>query len=278
MSNSCSVSGMERARDTSDVAAAGHVVTIVDAIRAVMVSSEKPLKPQEIYEAITAADLYKFHADDPVGVVRAQIRRRCEGLDFASAYPTKMFQLDGDGRYSLLVRASEGRIDAQQRAGADSTLSILARVKSLLDQHQSQVRTRLAAHLKALEPSQFERFAAKLMVAYGFEGMQVTQRSKDGGIDGHGRLRVGLASLRVAFQCKRWTAPVQRPDVDRFRGAIQGDFEQGVFFTTSRFSLGAVGVSIRRGAVPIILIDLDGILDLMLQRKRCSDRTFIARS
>ncbi len=81
-------------------------------------------------------------------------------------------------------------------------------------------------------------------------------------------MKVGLAYLNVAFQCKRWTkGNVQRPEIDKFRGAIQGDFEQGLFFTTTSFSNGAVDISIKRGAVPIVLVDGDAIVDLMIEKE-----------
>ena len=95
----------------------------------------------------------------------------------------------------------------------------------------------------------------------------MTQLSGDGGIDGFGKLKVGLANLNVAFQCKRWTkGNVQRPEIDKFRGAAQGDVEQGLFFTTASFSDGAIAASIKRGAVPIILVDGESIVDLMIEK------------
>jgi restriction system protein len=105
------------------------------------------------------------------------------------------------------------------------------------------------------------------MDVYGFHDTAVTKVSSDGGIDGYGKLKVGLANLNVAFQCKRWTkGNIQRPEIDRFRGAAQGDFEQGIFFTTASFSQGAVSASIKRGAVPIILVDGESIVDLMMDK------------
>ena len=38
----------------------------------------------------------------------------------------------------------------------------------------------------------------------------------------------------------------KRPEIDKFRGAIQGEFEQGVFFTTSDFTTGATEVSLKK--------------------------------
>ena len=84
---------------------------------------------------------------------------------------------------------------------------------------------------------------------------------------GYGRLKVGLASLNVAFQCKRWTkGNIQRPETDKFRGAAQGEYEQGLFFTTASFWEGAIQASIKRGAVPIILVDGSAIVDLMIDK------------
>jgi len=48
--------------------------------------------------------------------------------------------------------------------------------------------------------------------------------SADGGIDGYGKLKVGLAHLNVAFQCKRWTkGNIQRTEIDKFQDAAQGE-------------------------------------------------------
>jgi len=88
----------------------------------------------------------------------------------------------------------------------------------------------------------------------------------DGGVDGNGELKLGLASVRAAFQCKRWKAQVSRPEVDKFRGAISGQFERGYFFTTSTFSRDAQAASIKAGAVPIFLYDGREIAKIMIEK------------
>ena len=55
-------------------------------------------------------------------------------------------------------------------------------------------------------------------------------------------------------------------EIDKFRGAIQGEYEQGIFFTTSDFTTGATEVSLKKGAVPIILLNGQVIVDLMIQK------------
>ena len=126
---------------------------------------------------------------------------------------------------------------------------------------------RLLTELKNLTPVQFEHFCSVLLQQLGFQSLTVTRRSGDGGIDGHGDFRQGAVSLRSAFQAKRWTDnAVGRPDIDKFRGAIQGEFDHGVFITTSRFARQAVEASYRKGAITILLLDGAAIVELMVER------------
>ena len=136
----------------------------------------------------------------------------------------------------------------------------------LYEDYEALFRSQLLDKLDELTPRQFELFARKLLQAYGFVDVQVTNVSSDGGIDGCGKLRLGLATMNVAFQCKRWQGNVGRPEVDKFRGAIQGEFEQGVFFATSDFTQKAREASLKKGAVPIILLNGESIVDLMVQK------------
>lgn len=136
----------------------------------------------------------------------------------------------------------------------------------IYERYELQFRSKLLDTLYGLTPTQFEHFGKHLLTFYGFVQVEVTQVSKDGGIDGHGLLKVGLARMEVAFQCKRWEGNVSRPEVDKFRGAIQGSYEQGIFFTTSDFSSGAKDASIKKGAVPIVLLNGESIVELMIDK------------
>ena len=129
------------------------------------------------------------------------------------------------------------------------------------------MKRRLLTELKNLSPVQFEHFCSVLLQQLGFQTLTVTRRSGDGGIDGHGDFRQGAVSLKSAFQAKRWTDnAVGRPEIDRFRGAIQGEFDHGVFITTSRFARQAVEASYRKGAITILLLDGEAIVEQMVER------------
>jgi restriction endonuclease Mrr len=143
----------------------------------------------------------------------------------------------------------------------------LPNLEEVADEYLEAYRQKILQKLQDLSPEQFERFASVLMTAYGFINVTVTGRVGDGGIDGHGRLKVGLATMNVAFQCKRWQGQVGRPEIDRFRGAISGEFQQGILFTTSDFSEPAREASLKQGTVPIVLVNGDAIVQLMIETR-----------
>lgn len=121
----------------------------------------------------------------------------------------------------------------------------------------------LLAILKALPPYGFELICGRLLREHGFEEVEVTQRSRDGGIDGYGLLRLSpFVSLRVAFQAKRYKDVVSRSAVGEFRNALLGRAEKGVFITTGRFTNDAESEASRDGVVPIELIDGERLVEL----------------
>ena len=141
-------------------------------------------------------------------------------------------------------------------------------LEELAENYAAAFERKVLQELMDREPNEFEAFASKLLTAYGFRKMKVTnvRTAPDGGIDGSGEIKVGLATMRAAFQCKKWRGSVGRPEIDIFRGAIQGQFELGYFFTTSTFSGEARHASIRDGAVPIFLFDGHEIAQIMIDK------------
>ncbi len=140
-------------------------------------------------------------------------------------------------------------------------------LRDFVNANLEEIKTRLIAELRDLTPRAFEHFCKELLARLGFRNVEVTRQSQDGGIDGHGDFRQGAISIRSAFQAKRWTDnAVGRPEIDRFRGAIQGEYDHGVFLTTSKFSKDATEASYKKGAITILLLDGQAIADLMVER------------
>ena len=115
---------------------------------------------------------------------------------------------------------------------------------------------RLLAVLQAMDPIAFERLCQRLLRESGFIEVEVTKRSGDGGIDGHGTIRVGgLISFNVLFQSKRYKGNIGPDTVRDFRGAMVGRADKGVIISTGGFTLEARREATRDGAPPIDLID-----------------------
>ena len=129
-------------------------------------------------------------------------------------------------------------------------------------------RQALLAQLQAMPPDAFERLCQRLLRESGFIAVQVTGKSGDGGIDGHGIIRLaGLISFPVLFQCKRYRDSVPARVVRDFRGAMMGRADKGVILTTGTFTQDAQREAKRDGAPPIDLIDGELLLDRLKETK-----------
>lgn len=125
-------------------------------------------------------------------------------------------------------------------------------------------RAQVIEALLGLSPTGFEAFSQRLLRESGFQGVTVTGRSGDGGIDGNGILEVNpLVSFKVLFQCKRYQGSVGAGAVRDFRGAMAGRADKGIILTTGSFTPDAKKEAIRDGVPPIELVDGDKLVDML---------------
>lgn len=117
--------------------------------------------------------------------------------------------------------------------------------------------------LQSLSPSGFERISRELLREHGFENVNVTGGSHDGGIDGYGTLEINpFVSFKVLFQCKRYKGSVTRPQVGDFRNAMIGRAEKGIIITTGTFTNEATKEANRDGAPQIELVDGPKLIEM----------------
>jgi len=117
-----------------------------------------------------------------------------------------------------------------------------------------------------MSPSGFERLVQRLLRESGFVQVEVTGQSGDGGVDGHGILRLGgLLSFHVIFQAKRWKGAVASSQVRDFRGAMVGRADKGLLITTGAFTKDATKEATRDGAPAIDLVDGDQLVEKLKQ-------------
>jgi len=138
-----------------------------------------------------------------------------------------------------------------------------------IEQHNRRIRQQLRARLLKMDPTEFEELIGLLLTELGFEEVETTRRSKDGGIDVRGTLVVGgVIRTQMAVQVKRWKPKdhVQAPVVQQVRGSL-GTHEQGLIITTSEFSSRARKEADRPNAVPVGLMNGEKLVELLAQHK-----------
>ena len=138
-------------------------------------------------------------------------------------------------------------------------------LESQIEGHNQQVRKDLHKRLLAMKPGEFEVLVSLLLTEMGFETVEVTKLSGDGGIDVRGTLVVGEAvRIKMAVQAKRWKNNVQAPVVQQVRGSL-GAHEQGLIITTSDFSPGAVKEAAQPDKTPIALMNGEQLVMLLME-------------
>jgi hypothetical protein len=128
------------------------------------------------------------------------------------------------------------------------------------------LRRQIKARLLALPPRAFELFAGDLLEFMGLRNVLVTRYSGDGGIDAIGSLETSAAliSIPTGVQVKRYRTNVQRADIDRFIGALSGQYPQGVFITTAGYTRQAALKAVA-GIPRVATVDGDQVVALMLR-------------
>ena len=241
-------------------------LTIVEAAEEALRLLSSPSTVREVYAKIMERSLYKFGAKDPINVLRVQLERHCEQTNWGSEAKTKLFTKCDDGLYELIKYK---KVATESVGINEIAVDSLTLVKQLAKKLKQNTIDHIIDHLYSLEPEEFENFCQQFLERYGFEDMRVTQRGRDGGIDVFGELEVGIAKLHVAAQCKRYKRgnKVSRPEISQFRGDIQGEYQQGIFITTSEFTQDAIDSAFKRGCVPIVLIDGQTLAEIMIDKQ-----------
>jgi Restriction endonuclease/HB1, ASXL, restriction endonuclease HTH domain len=136
-----------------------------------------------------------------------------------------------------------------------------------IDRKNAEVRSRLRALLAELHPQLFESLVGELLVALGFEDVEVTRYSKDGGIDLRATLAVGgVSDVKTAIQVKRWSRNVASRTVRELRGGL-GPHERGLIVTLSDFSKDAQTEALASDKSPISLINGHRLIELLIENK-----------
>jgi len=142
------------------------------------------------------------------------------------------------------------------RAYADPMLSRRIILGDLAIYPASEIEA-LLSKMTALDPSQFEHFIKKALVASEFREVQVTKKSSDGGVDVIAKMPFSVwpvESQIIQIQAKRWQRPVGRREVAQLRGSLIPR-AIGVIITTGNYARTAIIEAERPNQLPISLVD-----------------------
>ena len=252
----------------------GIEMTIVESIKYVLQQNKEGMTSKQIYDEIIRQGLYSFGAENPVGVVNAQLRRRCKGLDFPTAYPIKSFEIAGYDGKKIKFRLLSEKVESDAlplKANHSSELLPEEKIKAALQEHLENMRQQVFQCVLHNSPQFFEHLVMDLLLEMGYGADKssgvVTGRSHDGGIDGIiSEDKLGLDLIYI--QAKKYAPEnkVGRKEIQAFIGAME-HIQKGVFITTSTFTREANLFVEKQQQKNIRLIDGALLADLLMKYK-----------
>lgn len=139
-------------------------------------------------------------------------------------------------------------------------------IRVLTKKLEQSVKEDLLEWLCKMPPLKFENLVKQLLEEMGYENVEVTSPSGDGGVDVIGDMEVGITKIREVVQAKRHARTIQRKDLDALRGSLHR-FEavRGTIISTSNFSRGTKQAAFDKGVAPITLIDGKELVNLLIK-------------
>lgn len=225
-------------------------------------------KPKEVYPLVAKAFGLTVEEQEERMESSPATRKWWNLVQWVRQSLIEMGEIDGTTRgIWQLTSSGKKRLETTEGRSKEPPTTTDVTLRDLFNENSALIKKRIIDELNNLSPHAFEKFCLTLLQHLGYVKLTVTGKSKDGGIDGFGDFRQGVVRIKSAFQAKKWKEnPVGRPEIDKFRGSIQGDYDHGVFITTNRFTRDAEEASIKKGAISILLLDGDGVAETMIER------------
>lgn len=216
------------------------------ALRVLEEAGGGPLHYREITRRALVEGLIQTSGLTPEATIAAILYSHMKQSE-AKGEPPKVKSL-GKGFFALSVR-SRGKVELT------------------VEENNRQIRERMLAHLHEITPPAFEQLVGALLAQIGFEDVEVTGRSGDGGLDVQAELTVGgITRVKTAIQVKRWKHNVSGKTVRELRGALVAD-QRGLVITTSDFTRDAITEASAPSKVPISLVTGEKLVTLLVDNQ-----------
>lgn len=170
--------------------------------------------------------------------------------------------------YEITEAGTKYLIQNAMRIIGRSVTSEQTRLKNTAQTINKAARQHLVEFLSKMDPFKFEHLIRLLLQEMGYDNVQVTRRSNDGGVDVVAEIELGISSIKEVVQVKRKSGTVNRPVLDALRGVLHRfGAQRGTIITLGKVATGAKKAAFEPGGAPITLIDGERLLDLLMQHE-----------
>jgi restriction endonuclease Mrr len=144
----------------------------------------------------------------------------------------------GDRTRFVTSREGESRGWVRLREESDFAKGSPAHdLEAKIQETNERVDDDIRAWLQRMNWRTFEStFLTSILEALGFEAVQITQATRDGGVDARVTYRRGIVEARAIVSAKRWTTRTVPVDEVRMLRGLQGHEDTAIVVTTGRFS------------------------------------------
>lgn len=209
----------------------------------ILQEAKHPMSAAEIYEVAKAKNLVKTSGETPDATMAALIYT----------------DIKKKGDESQFVKVGRGLFTAASSSNKEKA------PEQIIQEYNSAQKATLRERLLNTDPFIFEHLIGDLLEKLGYENVQVTKRSGDGGIDVKAVLTVyGFTNVKTAVQVKRYSHNVSDNIVRELRGAAETD-QRGLIITTADFTPAAKNEATAKNKVPISLVNGEMLLDLLIK-------------
>lgn len=230
-------------------------LSFADAAEKLLRASGKPLSHKELAKRALSQKLVVTESQTPhismhVGI-RSEMKRREQRGE------PQRFLFLGDGLFSL--------VDLEAGAPTEKAKTALEQIRESRREAADDLHKRLTA---ANNGPNFELMVADLLVAMGYQAVEVIGGKDDQGVDIVCEKRDGVLKTRVAIQCKckALNQKIGPKDVSTLRDNLSTyQCQQGILVTTTNLNDVAQQKAQESGKEPIHFIEHDELLDLFAE-------------
>lgn len=235
------------------------MITRADLIFEVLQENSGRLSVSEIHKKLADKESVDIN-DLNTTVISATVRQ--DNRTRSGTGKTKRFKFFGDGEEE---RGFVSLIEQVSVAGSKKQIleNPNSQIPALIELANDNVKKQLKAAISKLSWREFESsFLTQILDGLGFEDIEITKPTRDGGMDAICKYKRGLVASEAIVSAKHWTEKViDASEVQRLRG-IRGNADTGIIVTSSSFSQKALEEAApSQNQRSMFLIDGDLIVD-----------------